>query len=278
MEALLQMEEYKDKNWLQDKINTIGYKEDIGKLCNVSGDTIEYWRKKFNIKQVIMPSKNKKYKCDVTFFNNIDTEEKAYWLGFLMADGYMNKEKNRFGIMLKKDDINHLIKFNKSLKSTYPIKTKQYNDKRGFISKSCFIRINSSYMYNKLLKNNIYPKKTGLENIPNNIPYVLLRHFIRGFFDGDGSISKINNSKYYRFGLGSCSETIIRQIKEYIDNLFDCNISYYISYSYSMPFYYFTCNNSSLCNNFLHLLYDNSNVYLDRKKELASAMFSVCAH
>lgn len=42
--------------------------------------------------------KNKKYTCDSTFFNVIDTEEKAYWLGFLMADGFItiigNGKKN----------------------------------------------------------------------------------------------------------------------------------------------------------------------------------------
>ena len=228
------MDLYKNKKWLQDKFNTIGYKEDIGKLCNVSGDTIEYWRKKFNIERTIMPSKNKKYICDINFFDNINCESKSYWLGFLMAG--------------------------------------------GFITESCYIRINSSYMCKQLIKNGIFPKKTGKENIPNTVPYKLLRHFIRGYFDGDGSISKINGSRYYRFGLGSCSELIIKQIKKYIDNLFDCNISYYTSYSYSMPFYYFSCNNSILCNKFFHLLYDNSNIYLERKKELANAMFSICAH
>lgn len=255
------MKNYKNKIWLQEKFDTIGYKTDIAKLCSVSVDTIEYWRKKFNIPKKIMPSKNIKYKCDKNFFLDIDTEEKAYWLGFIMADGYMNKEKTKFGIMLDIKDVTHLEKFNQTLNSNYPIITRTIKDKRGFTSTECCIRINSKYMCETLMKNDIYPNKTGNEIIPNSIPYILKRHFIRGYFDGDGSISKISNSRYYRFGLGSCSKNIMDQISHFILNTNGHNIKYYISNSYSKPFYYFSCNNHIIVNDFLHTIYDNSTIF-----------------
>ena len=45
-------------------------------------------------------------------FDIIDTEEKAYWLGFIYADGCISLKTNAFEISLKYDDINHLNKFN----------------------------------------------------------------------------------------------------------------------------------------------------------------------
>ena len=61
-----------------------------------------------------------KYKYNKQYFRNIDTSEKAYWLGFIYADGYViyNKQQRNyeFGIKLKKSDQEHLRKLNKSLK------------------------------------------------------------------------------------------------------------------------------------------------------------------
>lgn len=61
-------------------------------------------------------------KFDETIFDVIDTEEKAYWLGFIYADGYISstltkgkyqgKNPYAFGLALQLRDINHLIKFN----------------------------------------------------------------------------------------------------------------------------------------------------------------------
>ena len=44
-------------------------------------------------------------------FDNIDNEEKAYWLGFIVADGYLNLDKHMLRIKLGHKDKQHLIKF-----------------------------------------------------------------------------------------------------------------------------------------------------------------------
>ena len=50
------------------------------------------------------------YKLDITVFDSIDTEEKAYWLGFMFADGYVSKN-NAMSLTLKESDRSHIERF-----------------------------------------------------------------------------------------------------------------------------------------------------------------------
>lgn len=44
-------------------------------------------------------------------FDEINSSEKAYWLGFIIADGYLNEDKNMLRIKLGSIDKHHLEKF-----------------------------------------------------------------------------------------------------------------------------------------------------------------------
>lgn len=63
----------------------------------------------------------KKYTAYYAFFKEIDTEEKAYWLGFIAADGFITTRDNTVGITLGRKDKNHLFKFTKSISATNPV-------------------------------------------------------------------------------------------------------------------------------------------------------------
>lgn len=69
---------------------------------------------------------NRQYKLNNQYFDNINTEEKAYWLGFLWADGSIHKtnprskHQNRLTIVQKKSEIKHIQKFNKAISSSEP--------------------------------------------------------------------------------------------------------------------------------------------------------------
>ena len=76
----------------------------------------------------------RKYFHDIDFFETINTEEKAYWLGFMYADGYIVNHENRygeddFGITLAEDSIDSIEKFKASIKATNPIRYD--NSKQG---------------------------------------------------------------------------------------------------------------------------------------------------
>ena len=157
------------------------------------------------------------YKVNDTFFDNIDSEIKAYLLGFFIADGcvqkeakYRNKEiysySYRMMLCNSIDDEDVIKLFQKyicpSKKLEYTINQSGVKVKR---KPQVHFRWNSKHMFETLLSYNIIPKKTyDFEfTFPfERIPTKLHRHFIRGFFDGDGhkgisDISFVATSKYF---------------------------------------------------------------------------------
>lgn len=131
------------------------------------------------------------------------TKESCYWAGFIAADG--NIYKNRLSINLSIKDENHLIQFKKFLVSDCRF---FYLDKfiNGKTLKHCQFYLNSKKIKNDLENNfKIVPRKTRILEIPLIVDIDLIRHFIRGYFDGDGSISwhKDNNKPRIEFASGS---------------------------------------------------------------------------
>ena len=120
------------------------------------------------------------HKCNVGIFKKVDTEEKAYWLGFIAADG--NISKSELKITLSYKDKDHLIKFCKFIDLQTPIKEINNN---GYPAVS--INIGSIEMAKDLLNYGITPNKSLSLKFPDNLDINLIQHYIRGYFDGDGS-------------------------------------------------------------------------------------------
>ena len=119
---------YKNKEWLNNMYNQYGSSY-IAKLCEVDDSTIIYWLKKFNIKirtrkESINMTNARKHKLNESYFKNIDSREKAYWLGLLMADGTMREyRENKFqlSLELKEKDKYIIDLFNNAISSNYKV-------------------------------------------------------------------------------------------------------------------------------------------------------------
>jgi hypothetical protein len=143
-------------------------------------------------------------KVNHEYFNNIDSEYKAYMLGLLYADGsiYLGKGGNRqhrLSIALQEEDGYILSKFaedvgNVNVKIVYPPSIAKRNWK-----KRALVRISSNELCNTLIS---YGCNVNKSAIGMNFPMLedeYYKHFIRGFMDGDGSvILKKVNYKYKR--------------------------------------------------------------------------------
>lgn len=139
----------------------------------------------------------RKYYHNFDFFEDINTEEKAYWLGFMFADGYIvdyssKYGEDKFGITLHMDDMETLEKFKNSISSTNPITDVSSNGRK-------LIRIimSSQKTVDDLIKHGCVKQKSLILKPPIGVPKNLVHHFIRGFFDGDGSIF-YNKSEFER--------------------------------------------------------------------------------
>lgn len=117
----------------------------------------------------------------------------AYILGFFVADGCITISKKRknnpYTFNITSIDFDHLYSLKKAINSDYKISKKQ-KDKNGYQ-----IQIRNQIICNDLINLGIYPRKTyNLKAV--NIPDKYFSDFVRGFFDGDGSvyIYKVNNT------------------------------------------------------------------------------------
>lgn len=210
-----------------------------------------------------------KYNFNENYFENIDTEEKAYWLGFLLADGYITKtESSRIiGLALSSVDYTHLEKLNKSLESNYPINT--YEPSSSSYSKNNYSRViyNSPKMYNDLLKYNFIEHKTNVLEPPNiELLNGYIIPFIRGYFDGNGSISLTDtrNRKSYSFKLVS-TEKFLDFINNYFEEKLQISANKYYKRKDYQSVMSLEFGGNIQTQKILDLLYKNSTIYLDRK-------------
>lgn len=122
-----------------------------------------------------------------TYFDEIDSERKAYFFGLLYADGnvFTGGRRNKVSISLQEEDGYLVNELAKELKSCNKISIRIPINKTW--KKQVSISINSKRLVNGLIKNNCIPKKSLIKEFPN-IEKRLFGHFLRGYFDGNGCI------------------------------------------------------------------------------------------
>lgn len=203
---------------------------------------------------------SRKYTHRFDYFDVIDTQEKAYWLGFIYADGFIESKREhgeqKVGITLSAKDKTHLEKFKKAIGATNPILDYVGG---GFNSESVFSKIllTSQKTVDDLKRHGVMEQKTFKITFPE-LEDVLIPHFIRGYFDGDGTISVYDHG--FKFGF-SGNFTFLTSIKSFFcesnaDILEDKDI------------YCFKVGGTVKAFNMLHKIYEDSTIFLDRKYEL----------
>ena len=207
----------------------------------------------------------RKYNVNDSYFKKIDTEHKAYWLGFIYADGFINTTEDVIGISLSKEDINHLEKFKNDVEFTGPI----HNYKgKGFIETD-YVRIviRSKQMKQNLISLGVYENKTDILKFPtlNQVPKELIYHFIRGYIDGDGSITyghiQKNGNKNYSIKITGTLDII-----QSIQHALNTNVKLEQRYpDRNTDNWSLTIGGNKQVERILDLLYGNANVFLDRK-------------
>lgn len=236
---------------------------DIGKKLSVGRKTVSHWLRKggheTDPKNVRNKKVSRKYPLDENVFEVINTEEKAYWLGFLYADGYVSDSKNDIEIGLAEKDLEHLNKARMFFQTDRPLhkKVKRMND-REYIGYK--LMITSNKIKTDLINKGCVNKKSLILKFPTEeqVPKFLLSHFIRGYFDGDGSVTHSN------YGRQIAAE--ILGASDFIDGLNDWVGFNSTKHSFNhSPSTFRIQMFGAKAQSFYERIYGNAHIYLDRK-------------
>lgn len=216
------------------------------------------------------------YPLKESYFEEIDTDEKAYYLGLLASDGCVsevgtNKGQNIIKIQLAYEDKAILESFAKELNTKKPIRTVVNKKNRKY----CSIELSSNKMFNDLCKYGIKPRKTYSLTFPvPNLPEKFYYAYLRGYFDGDGTISKtIDFNKLSNVNIEYCGFfNNMNGIKEHLETK-GIESHLYIdkrSKNAEQPFCKLRFSNKKDQINFIKYIYNNnkSKIFLKRKYDL----------
>lgn len=188
------------------------------------------------------------------YFDNIRSENQAYWLGFIYADGSVRLgNAPRLSLNVKPSDFYHIERFQNEIGS----KHKSYRVKSiKAVEGTMRVDISSVSIVRGLISHGCHPNKMYNLQPPSNLPEELIRHFIRGFWDGDGSIGRYG--KYNQLHMSATgTDAMINWLHKQLP------YNSYIDRSGNQARVRST-SSSALKN--MNFLYENSKIALDRKK------------
>jgi len=240
---------------------------ELGKEYGVNAGSIYYCLKKNNVQVRNRSEAQRKYTIREDYFDKIDTCHKAYILGLLYSDGCNSTESNCVRIVLTAQD-KHILEDISSLiyvdhrNLTYR-KGHEFVDKgKTYFSKdSCVFTINNKRISENLCRWGVVKNKTQKIIFPTWLKPIYVSHFIRGYFDGDGSIS-ISNCQAQVSILGT--KAFCTVLNKY---LYDKGIKSSVCKGNSEITIYQICIHGNQCvRKFLEFVYDKADLYLSRKK------------
>ena len=217
----------------------------------------------------------KKYTLNEHVFDIVDTEEKAYWLGFLMADGYNHETKCCVALRLSAIDREILEKYKKFLETNVPIYTfTRVTPVTKLTKQYCEVNVCSPYFSEQLSKIGCIQGKTYTLEFPD-IPKYLYSHFIRGYFDGDGCLSvknrldrrkKSGKSMIYQFTIVG-RESVLLKIQDILVNNVGVTKNSLEKRKLS-PVVVIHYKGKNVVSKLMNYLYNNATIYLQRKYNL----------
>lgn len=204
---------------------------------------------------------NQQHTHNEDIFSIIDTEEKAYWLGFLYADGSIIDKGKRHAVefALKEEDEYHVIAFKEFMGTTAPIKKRivKLND-QSYISYR--IVIHNIKIVNDLINKGCTPNKSLTLTFPDEtiVPSHLLHHFMRGYFEGDGTLIIRKDGQMVLEVLGTKDFLLVVREKFNLPN----TKFYHHGKAYGTRH-----SGNRRCKQFLEQIYKDASIYLKRKYE-----------
>ena len=206
---------------------------------------------------------SRKYSFNEHYFDNIESEHQAYWLGFLMSDGYNHESKSQVSLRLHIQDIEILQKFKEDLQYTGEISVINRGN-----TQYCDLTLCSPIFSEALTRLGCVQGKTYTLEFPKLQDH-LLNHFLRGYFDGDGCISitqrsnRKEGSMQYQLNFVGKDSVILK-----IQDIICKNTGVFKTKLRNRKNSFANCISwcgRKVCFKILQYLYKDSTIYLNRK-------------
>jgi hypothetical protein len=206
---------------------------------------------------------HRKYPVNEHVFESIEEEANAYWLGFLAADGYLIARSHAVGIGIGLGDLGHLEKFRDWIQPNRPIHTRI---RHGFgqSSSMCQLEIASQPLYDSLCALGLGPRKTFTMDSRPLMSEGVVRHFYRGYIDGDGYIGLRKHKNGAPLGAFAVVGThpFLTELQVWLSMQLGCEASKLL---FSRNIWYLTKGGTPLVARICRLIYGDASIYLERK-------------
>lgn len=247
------------KNLYESGQNTYAIAERYG--CDAS--TVQDWLKRIGVVMRSNSASKRIYKLRENAFECIADEPTAYWLGFLCADGCVSEKGGRWttGLVLGKKDVEHLRKFLDFLESDYPLRKESRYETIG-------VHLYSTKLATDLVNLGCTPRKSSTLMFPD-ISATLIPHFVRGYFDGDGSAW--GPGKYKALHLNFVGN---KKFLECLGNIIHVLVGatpILKKHSKSEVAYYLTYAGEFKAHAVAKWMYEGATVWLERKREMINS-------
>ena len=231
----------------------------VGEIAKKYGVCTHTIRRNLKMDNIYKEPEYMNYKHNYSYFENIDNEHKAYWLGFIFADGCIRTDNGQHNltIELNRIDLLHLRKFRDCIEANVPITTRKNRQQM------CAIKISSIKTIEDLAKYGCIPNKTFDGVFTDkilNLDTDLKKAFLRGYLDGDGFIDK----KRYRIIYTVKQLKVAEQLVDLIYEV--CGIKARIRKE--KTYYRVNIESKKGTMDFLNSVYENATMFLNRKYEI----------
>lgn len=209
-----------------------------------------------------------RHTCDEHYFDTIDSEWKAYFLGLLYADGCNHRTKYSITIALQERDRAILDHFNQSIQHTRPLYCVDYKPYNPNTSLQYQLHIYSQHMSDQLSRLGCVPRKANVLQFPtpDQVPTIFLSPFMRGYVDGDGCIDNRGCRIY-------SSESFARSLHAYLVSI-GIESGVRVDPRNSGITTEVSIRRKGHNKQFLDWIYQDATIYLDRKYQRYMQYFS----
>jgi hypothetical protein len=215
------------------------------------------------------PELHRIYQCNHAYFDQTLDEERAYWIGFLLADGYVTGHKIRgasvIGMSLSVIDTAHVERFKTALQSNHPIGYHANVGGYGAGKQMVRFAFASQELVNAVARYGIVEHKTKICVTPQ-LPPELMCHMYRGYVDGDGGLSLYKIRRWLNAAFDVVgTESFLKDFALWLAIHAKSNPNVPLKAKGTTAVMNLRYGGLRQVSDILHVLYDDATIYLERK-------------